>query len=94
MLSAVVVVTFSLLVGGAFLLLVLQSSLMSTAWSKSLLSAPPMSAAFSTRQAFGKNPIHRWPRIAAAVSRFRSSTGPITLLRGASGDCAAIRFRR
>ena len=33
MLSAVVVVTFSLLVGGAFLLLVLQSSLVSAAWS-------------------------------------------------------------
>ena len=33
MLSAVVVVTFSLLVGGAFLLLVLQSSLISAAWS-------------------------------------------------------------
>jgi heavy metal sensor kinase len=32
-LSAVVVVTFSLLVGGAFLLLVLQSSLTSAAWS-------------------------------------------------------------
>jgi heavy metal sensor kinase len=32
-LSAVVVVTFSLLVGGAFLLLVLQSSLISAAWS-------------------------------------------------------------
>ena len=32
-LSAVVVVTFSLLVGGAFLLLVLQSSLSSAAWS-------------------------------------------------------------
>jgi len=32
-LSAVVVVTFSLLVGGAFLLLVLQSSLVSAAWS-------------------------------------------------------------
>ncbi len=33
MLSAVVVVTFSLLVGGAFLLLVLQSSLISAAWT-------------------------------------------------------------
>ena len=33
MLSAVVVVTFSLLVGGAFLLLVLQSSLISATWS-------------------------------------------------------------
>src|SRR6185312_14717491 len=32
-LSAVVVVTFSLLVGGAFLLLVLQSSLISAAWN-------------------------------------------------------------
>ena len=32
-LSAVVVVTFSLLVGGAFLLLVLQSSLVSAAWN-------------------------------------------------------------
>jgi hypothetical protein len=32
-LSAVVVVTFSLLVGGAFLLLVLQSSLTAAAWS-------------------------------------------------------------
>ena len=32
-LSAVVVVTFSMLVGGAFLLLVLQSSLVSAAWN-------------------------------------------------------------
>ena len=32
-LSAVVVVTFSLLVGGAFLLLVLQSSLISAEWN-------------------------------------------------------------
>jgi signal transduction histidine kinase len=38
-LSAVVVVTFSLLVGGAFLLLVLQSSLISAAWNNLALRA-------------------------------------------------------
>jgi len=38
-LSAVVVVTFSLLVGGAFLLLVLQSSLVSAAWNDLALRA-------------------------------------------------------
>jgi signal transduction histidine kinase len=38
-LSAVVVVTFSLLVGGAFLLLVLQSSLISAAWDDLALHA-------------------------------------------------------
>jgi len=38
-LSAVVVVTFSLLVGGAFLLLVLQSSLISSAWDDLALHA-------------------------------------------------------
>jgi len=38
-LSAVVVVTFSLLVGGAFLLLVLQSSLISAAWSNLAIRA-------------------------------------------------------
>ena len=38
-LSAVVVVTFSLLVGGAFLLLALQSSLTSAAWSNSSVRA-------------------------------------------------------
>jgi len=38
-LSAVVVVTFSLLVGGAFLLLVLQSSLISAEWNNLALRA-------------------------------------------------------
>ena len=43
MLSAVVVVTFSLLVGGAFLLLVLQSSLISAEWNNLALRASDVS---------------------------------------------------
>ena len=56
-LSAVVVVTFSLLVGGAFLLLVLQSSLISAAMEQSRAYVPATSLASSKEEGIPGNPI-------------------------------------
>jgi signal transduction histidine kinase len=98
-LSAVVVVTFSLLVGGAFLLLVLQSSLISAAWSNlsvrandvaRLLDEEGISETQSTlaedrRSAEQVQIIDEANRVVAWTSR-RLRSEPISTLRPALGD--------
>jgi hypothetical protein len=70
-LSAVVVVTFSLLVGGAFLLLVLQSSLTSAAWSNLSVRASDVA------QLLREDGIEETQSTLAVASRCRLSTPPI-----------------
>jgi heavy metal sensor kinase len=98
-LSAVVVVTFSLLVGGAFLLLVLQSSLTSAAWSTlsvrandaaRLLEEEGIEETQSTlaedrRSAEQVQVIDEADRVVAWTSR-RLRTDPISTLRPAPGQ--------
>jgi heavy metal sensor kinase len=100
-LSAVVVVTFSLLVGGAFLLLVLQSSLISAAWSNlsvrandvaRLLDEEGISETQSTlaedrRSAEQVQIIDEANRVVAWTSR-RLRSEPISTLRPAPGKAA------
>jgi signal transduction histidine kinase len=100
-LSAVVVVTFSLLVGGAFLLLVLQSSLTSAAWSTlsvrandaaRLLEEEGIEETQSTlaedrRSAEQVQIIDEADRVVAWTSR-RLRTDPISTLRPAPGQTA------
>ena len=90
-LSAVVVVTFSLLVGGAFLLLVLQSSLTSAAWSTLSVRANDAARLLEeegieeTQSTLAEDP--------AVASECRLSTLLIGWLRGAVGGSAVIRFQ-
>jgi hypothetical protein len=105
-LSAVVVVTFSLLVGGAFLLLVLQSSLTSAAWSTlsvrandaaRLLEEEGVAETQSTlaedrRSAEQVQIIDEAGRVVAWTSR-RLRTDPISTLRPAPGQTGKEELR-
>ena len=106
MLSAVVVVTFSLLVGGAFLLLVLQSSLTAAAWSTlsvrandaaRLLEEEGVAETQSTlaedrRSTEQVQIIDETNRVVAWTSR-RLRTDPISTLRPAPGKTAKEELR-
>ena len=106
MLSAVVVVTFSLLVGGAFLLLVLQSSLTAAAWSTlsvrandaaRLLEEERIAETQSTlaedrRSTEQVQIIDETNRVVAWTSR-RLRTDPISTLRPAPGKTAKEELR-
>jgi len=105
-LSAVVVVTFSLLVGGAFLLLVLQSSLTAAAWSTlsvrandaaRLLEEEGVAETQSTlaedrRSTEQVQIIDETNRVVAWTSR-RLRTDPISTLRPAPGKTAKEELR-
>ncbi|HEY6685529.1 MAG TPA: ATP-binding protein [Propionibacteriaceae bacterium] len=105
-LSAVVVVTFSLLVGGAFLLLVLQSSLTSAAWSSLSVRADDAARLFEEegieetqstlaedrRSAEQVQIIDEANRVVAWTNR-RLRTDPISTLRPAPGQTAKEELR-